>query len=187
MPRRQLQSNLKCSKNGCVSQNGDVIIPQPPRCRVARWLIFRPKIAIWVDFGRSCSGRCWCNLWTFGLFYGHLIFSMDIWYIFPPFWYIVPRKIWQPCRDARVSFKTEKAREKSSELLTAWMFERLRLMYSPFAQIQSITCDCLNFGGFGEKTFLTVCLFLWKLCNTVFIKSVETCMNISCTYTCGDG
>jgi hypothetical protein len=26
--------------------------------RAARWYIFRPKIGIWVNFGRSCNGRC---------------------------------------------------------------------------------------------------------------------------------
>jgi hypothetical protein len=29
-------------------------------------------------------------------FYGHLVYFMVIWYISPPFWYFVPRKIWQP-------------------------------------------------------------------------------------------
>jgi hypothetical protein len=29
-------------------------------------------------------------LWTFGIFCGHLV-------IFFPFWYVEPRKIWQPC------------------------------------------------------------------------------------------
>jgi hypothetical protein len=28
-------------------------------------------------------------LWTFSIFCGHLVY-------FPPFWYVVPRKIWQP-------------------------------------------------------------------------------------------
>jgi hypothetical protein len=35
-----------------------------------------------------------------GIFYGHLIYFLAIWYIvwlFGLFWYIVPRKIWQPC------------------------------------------------------------------------------------------
>jgi hypothetical protein len=27
--------------------------------------IFRPKIAIWVNFGGSCNGRCWYILWKF--------------------------------------------------------------------------------------------------------------------------
>jgi hypothetical protein len=48
-------------------------------------------------------------LWPFGIFYGRLVFVMAIWYIlwlfgiFFPFWYVVPRKIWQPwskdCRE----------------------------------------------------------------------------------------
>jgi hypothetical protein len=29
-------------------------------------------------------------VWTFGIICGNLVH-------FPPFWYIVPRKIWQPC------------------------------------------------------------------------------------------
>jgi hypothetical protein len=29
------------------------------------------------------------NLWTFGMFYGYLIY-------FSPFWYVALRKIWQP-------------------------------------------------------------------------------------------
>jgi hypothetical protein len=49
-------------------------------CRVARWCIFRPKIGIWVNFGESCKVT-WCILWTFGLFYGHFIYFMDICYI----------------------------------------------------------------------------------------------------------
>jgi hypothetical protein len=61
--------------------------------RAARWFIFRPKIAIWVHFGGSCNGRCWCILWTFvipilrpfDLFYGHLVYFVAICYIFPRF------------------------------------------------------------------------------------------------------
>jgi hypothetical protein len=33
----------------------------------------------------------WCILWTFGISDGHLVY-------FPPFWYLVAIKIWQPCR-----------------------------------------------------------------------------------------
>jgi hypothetical protein len=57
---------------------------------VARWLVFKPKIPIWVNFRGSCDGRCWCILWPFVRFDGHLaIFSsflvhfMVIWYVFP--------------------------------------------------------------------------------------------------------
>jgi hypothetical protein len=35
--------------------------------------------------------------WPFGLFYGHLVYFKVICYIPPPFWYVVARKIWQPC------------------------------------------------------------------------------------------
>jgi hypothetical protein len=44
----------------------------------------------------------WNILWPFGLFYCHLVYCEAIWYIlwlfgvFSQFWYIVPRKIWQP-------------------------------------------------------------------------------------------
>jgi hypothetical protein len=43
-----------------------------------------------------------CILWPFGLFCGHLVYSVAIRYIlwlfgtFSPFWSVVPRKIWQP-------------------------------------------------------------------------------------------
>jgi hypothetical protein len=73
--------------------------------RVARWLIFKPKIPIWVNFGGSCIERCW-----FLYVYGHLVYFKAIRYslrpcgvvtyleCFFPFWYVVPRKIWQPWR-----------------------------------------------------------------------------------------
>jgi hypothetical protein len=32
----------------------------------------------------------WHILWPFGILYGHLVY-------FYPFWYVVARKIWQPC------------------------------------------------------------------------------------------
>jgi hypothetical protein len=33
-------------------------------------------------------------LWTFGVVRGNLVY-------FSPFWYFVPRKIWQPCRSQK--------------------------------------------------------------------------------------
>jgi hypothetical protein len=44
----------------------------------------------------------WSILRPFGIFCGHLVYLVAIWYIlspfgiFFPFWYVVPRKIWQP-------------------------------------------------------------------------------------------
>jgi hypothetical protein len=45
-----------------------------------------------------------------GIFYGHLVHFVVIWYIFCPFWYVAARKIWQPwlgsfCARARVLFQ----------------------------------------------------------------------------------
>jgi hypothetical protein len=67
---------------------------------VARWYIFKSKIQVWVTFGGSCNTRCWYLLWSFGficppfgIFCGHLVY---VWYAFSHFWYVVPRKIWQP-------------------------------------------------------------------------------------------
>jgi hypothetical protein len=60
--------------------------------RVARWFVFKPKIPIWVNFGGRWYGRCWCIIWPFGLFYGHLTYFTAFGYIlryfgiFYPFW-----------------------------------------------------------------------------------------------------
>jgi hypothetical protein len=46
----------------------------------------------------------------FGIFYGHLVYFTAIWYILSsfgrliPFWYVLPRKIWQPWVITRYSF-----------------------------------------------------------------------------------
>jgi hypothetical protein len=75
-----------------------------PSNRVARWHIFKPKTIIWVNFRGIFNQRCWYILLLFGIFYGHLVYFVAIWFIiwlfgiFFPFWYAVPRKIWQPCR-----------------------------------------------------------------------------------------
>jgi hypothetical protein len=55
----------------------------------------------------DCNGKCWCS---FGITYCLFVHVVAIWYIlwpsrrslwsltiFFPLWYIVPRKIWQPC------------------------------------------------------------------------------------------
>jgi hypothetical protein len=66
--------------------------------RVARcYIVFIPKFSIWVYFGGLWNGKkCWYILGKFGIFYGHSVHLVVICYIFPPFWYIAPRKIWQP-------------------------------------------------------------------------------------------
>jgi hypothetical protein len=66
--------------------------------RIARWYyVLKPKIPNWVNFRGSCAGWCGYFLGPFGLFYvrssgilcGQLV-------RLSPFWYVVPRKIWQP-------------------------------------------------------------------------------------------
>jgi hypothetical protein len=38
----------------------------------------------------------------FGVFYGHLVYFVVIWYVYIfPFWYVTPTKIWQPCLGVR--------------------------------------------------------------------------------------
>jgi hypothetical protein len=48
------------------------------RRRIARWLVFKPKITIWVNFGEPLNGNCW-------LIYDHLVYFMAIWYTLWPF------------------------------------------------------------------------------------------------------
>jgi hypothetical protein len=43
------------------------------RTWAARWLVFKPKIPIWVNFRGSCNRRCWSTLWSFGIFRGLLV------------------------------------------------------------------------------------------------------------------
>jgi hypothetical protein len=52
-------------------------------------------------------GKCWYILWPFGIFFGHLVYFMNIWFhlclfgTFFRFWYHATRKIWQPCSGQR--------------------------------------------------------------------------------------
>jgi hypothetical protein len=39
----------------------------------------------------------WSILLPFDIFYDHLVYFVVIWLVFSPFWYIIQRKIWQPC------------------------------------------------------------------------------------------
>jgi hypothetical protein len=69
------------------------------KSRDARWHIFKPKIPIWLNFGRSCNGRCWSILWPFGIgilrpfgiFYGYLVY-------FPRFGMLYQEKSGNPVR-----------------------------------------------------------------------------------------
>jgi hypothetical protein len=81
--------------------------------RVARWFAFKPKIQICVNFGwrdflwemlvyftygQLVHFTVFCYiLWRFGIVRGNLVY-------FFPFWYFVPRKIWQPCVPSPAGF-----------------------------------------------------------------------------------
>jgi hypothetical protein len=75
----------------------------PAENKVDRWLVFKPKIPIWLNLGGSCNWRCWYRyfmaIWnilrTFGIFYDHLVHLCSFGK-FLRFWYHVTRKIWQP-------------------------------------------------------------------------------------------
>jgi hypothetical protein len=65
------------------------------------------------NLGKSWKDMQWqmlVYLWSFGPFYDHLVYFVAIWYnlwtfgIFFPFWYVVPRKIWQPCSELHPFF-----------------------------------------------------------------------------------
>jgi hypothetical protein len=57
---------------------------------------FQTKKLLWVNILGSCSGRCW-----YVLYFLYSVYFTAIWYIsdhfsiYFPFWYVVPRKIWQ--------------------------------------------------------------------------------------------
>jgi hypothetical protein len=58
---------------------------------------FQTKIPIWINFGGHWIGKAGYILWSFGMFYGHLLSFMAICYVLWPFgnlkaiWYIFPR------------------------------------------------------------------------------------------------
>jgi hypothetical protein len=73
-------------------------------------IFFRPKIAIWVNFGGSYNRKYLYILWTFAICMYFVDICSILWTIcilrgnlvyfphfgiFSPFWYIVPKKIWQ--------------------------------------------------------------------------------------------
>jgi hypothetical protein len=88
-----------------------------PWATVARWYTY------FLHFGGSCNIRCWhiLSVYFTAILYNLLPFGIPILWsfgIFSPFWYVVPRKIWQPLhgppRDIflhfRHSFKTPLSR-----------------------------------------------------------------------------
>jgi hypothetical protein len=82
-------------------------------------------------------------LWPFGIFYGHLLYFTDIyyilwpfgnvvviWHIFPPFWYIASRKIWQPWSKAEsdLGAALEDTQKNNSHLRGSFRHFRINLI-----------------------------------------------------------
>jgi hypothetical protein len=77
--------------------------------RVARWFVFKPK----YQLGKILEGLAMGNVGIFYVYLVHFtaIYFVAIWYIlrlfgilFHPFWYVAPRKLWQPWPQARFLF-----------------------------------------------------------------------------------
>jgi hypothetical protein len=72
------------------------------RSRVARWFVFKPKIPIWVNFGGACYGKS--ILRPSEIFYGHLVYFVVIWYIFPRFGILDQEKSGNPEKESILDF-----------------------------------------------------------------------------------
>jgi hypothetical protein len=82
-----------------------------------------------VNFGGSFNGKYWYVLRPFVPFYCYHKYVMAIWYnlwsfgTFFPFWYFVPRKIWQPCpRPPEGGHKHEKEKEENPTFTSTQYF-----------------------------------------------------------------
>jgi hypothetical protein len=71
--------------------------------------IFKPKNPNLGKFWSVLQWKMFVYLVTilsilrpFGIFCGHLVYFMVVWYIFSPFWYDAARKIWQPWSGAQL-------------------------------------------------------------------------------------
>jgi hypothetical protein len=78
-----------------------------PLARVARWYIFKPKKTTWVNFVRPWNGKSWyilhTSIWNilrqFGIFHGHLVHFVVIWYILTRFGIVCQEKSGNPAAD----------------------------------------------------------------------------------------
>jgi hypothetical protein len=88
-----------CTELALAYVKGKILVSS----RVARWFVFSQKIPNFGKFWRVLQWKIlvyFMTIWSifgpleifyghFGIFCGHLVYC-------PPFWYFVPRKIWQP-------------------------------------------------------------------------------------------
>jgi hypothetical protein len=80
-----------------------------------------PKIPIWAFVRGPWNGKCWHILWSFSCSFG----------IFPPFWYVLPREIWQPWPRVELRFLQGVNFVLVSEAtLCLWFFARVKILTS---------------------------------------------------------
>jgi hypothetical protein len=145
--------------------------------RVARWFVFKPKIQIWVNFGGSCNVIFCCILWPFGLFYGLLLYFMDIWcsswyfgIFFPLFGILYQEKSGNPDLHCMYSFSlacysqipgnrlplsNNKVQEAVSCRLQKWIAVTAPLPTYPCLQKKVVGCFCRE-TRFGEIVHLGI-------------------------------
>jgi hypothetical protein len=83
IPRKSFLNRCFEAKEGFCRRQGKSFALSQLRLAagVARWYIFKPKIAVWVNFGGPWNGKGWFILLysmrnilrPFGIFYGHLV------------------------------------------------------------------------------------------------------------------
>jgi hypothetical protein len=122
--------------------------------RVLRWKMLVYFLDIWSIL------RTLDIFWTFDLFYGHLEYFMDIWYLYFvvtweifPFCYVVPRKIWQPCR-ALVNTKNDKSISSAdlmSESGSSRCWQRTATTESPPWELMSAWVRLPTWSRFNES------------------------------------
>jgi hypothetical protein len=113
-----------------------------------------------------------------GIFIGPLVYFtvkwyryfMAIWYIFSPFWYVVPRKIWQPWLSSRV--RVLRLTDKVSLLLLTQAFHVCwDRTYSYALQKMALIIDCMKEWTikeiFKKKTFRPCLALLYRCLSSV--------------------
>jgi hypothetical protein len=120
--------------------------------------IFIPKIPIRICFGGPWNGKC-------GPFIT-IRWFLVIWYIFPTFWYIVSRKIWQPWCPMWLKVPLVNNLDKQKGLNSdsdIWLPARV-----------------LNY---SEKINFEIHLFIFLNWKSVTQKKENSCTNKICTYS----
>jgi hypothetical protein len=140
--RRQLEAGLQSERDLRHELGGLRPLRRQPGAGLPDGIFSKPKIPILVISGRSCNGRYW-------YIYGRLVHFPAIWYILCPFtcymlwsfgahfssfWYVAPRKIWQPWSpEVSLGFPVLGTRIE----LTTGSSKNISLTWEPFKKVSS--------------------------------------------------